>query len=273
MTCRDVEALLDAYADRELDPPKTRLVRTHLAACAACTGRLERIDALRVAIRRHLPAHPAPDVLRARIRRAVREEAARVPARRAIPWRWLAVAAVSIALVGGYGVTARERQSADAAVARDVVESHVRSLLPGHLTDVASSDEHSVKPWFEGRLDYSPDVYDLAAQGFELVGGRLDVVGGRKVAALVYTMGRHVINVFLWPASGETASSPAGSVNGYHMVRWTGDGMTCWVVSDASQTELERFARAWASADEHSEEGEERGATPPAPGAPAEPAR
>jgi anti-sigma factor RsiW len=128
-----------------------------------------------------------------------------------------------------------------------VVAAHIRALQPGHLMDVASTDQHTVKPWFDGRLDYAPPVRDLAAEGFPLAGGRLDYVGHWPVAALVYRRALHVIELFVWPADGASAAN-AGSRDGYNFVRWRQDGMTFWAVSDLNGRELAAFAAEWRKA-------------------------
>jgi anti-sigma factor RsiW len=131
----------------------------------------------------------------------------------------------------------------EVAEREQVLDAHLRSLQLTHLTDVASTDQHTVKPWFVGKLDFAPAVVDLAAEGFPLVGGRLDVVGGRSVAALVYGRRKHVINVFVWPSAASDALPRPGAERGYAWIRWTRGGMRFWAVSDVAASDLEEFAR------------------------------
>jgi len=242
MSCVQAE-WLHGYFDGELDAARAAEFEAHLASCAACAAALARQQALRDAIRGATLYAKAAASLHARVRGALPARSSAPPSGRVA---WLgAAAAVAIILVGlwrfapGRGGAPPERPMVAA-----ILDAHVRSLLPAHLTDVASTDQHTVKPWFDGRLDFSPPVADLASDGFPLVGGRLDVVAGRSVAALVYGRRRHVVNLFVWPSEEEkTASARAGSAHGYQWIHWKRGGMTFWAVSDAAAGDLEEFAR------------------------------
>src|SRR5205807_7500087 len=160
-------------------------------------------------------------------------------------WPRMIAAAAAVAIVSsGLTFAAMRQRVVGDSVEQEVLSSHIRSLMPGHLTDVASTDQHNVKPWFNGRVNISPDVPRLDSLGFPLIGGRLDYVDGRNVAVVVYMRRQHVINVFSWPASGaaeQTAES--SSSNGYHLLRARHNGMEVWIVSDLNEAELKDFAR------------------------------
>jgi anti-sigma factor RsiW len=246
------EAQLDASMDGELAPGDARALEAHLAQCPECARFREGRLALRAAITARVPVFPAPDALRARVRAAVGAATrARAP-RRFIgrsAWRPLALAASLVAVALGSWRLALERAAAE-TLQEEVLGSHVRSLMPGHLTDVPSSDQHTVKPWFNGRLDFSPPVSDFAGVGYPLLGGRLDYVAGRAVAALVYGRRQHLINVFLWPAARGPAVAPATRTQqGYHLLHWATTDYTYWVVSDLGLAELHDFTRLVQRAD------------------------
>lgn len=250
MTCAELETRLHAYLDAELPEAAAREVAAHIAHCPHCGPWYEEQRTLRSALRERLPTFRAPDTLRAGIRHGLRAAAGAGLPRRAPPWRWIAAAAVLVAAVGATWSLARRGGEGD-TIADEVLASHVRSLMPGHLTDVLSSDQHTVKPWFNGRLDFSPPVADFAANGFPLIGGRLDYVAGRPVAVLVYGRRQHVIDVMLWPAgSGRRAGPAARTEQGYHLLHWTGGDFTYWVVSDLGLGELEDFTSRLRQANE-----------------------
>ena len=241
MTHPAFEAQLDAYLDGELAAPDAAELEAHLRACPDCARLERRRRAVSAAVRKHVLRFPAPDTLRARVRTALRADVNRTARRRSY-WPGLGVAAsLAVVAVGSWQVAVR-RATGD-ALADQVLGSHVRSLMPGHLIDVQSSDQHTVKPWFNGKLDFSPPVYDFAGRGFPLIGGRLEYVGGRPVAALVYGRRQHLINVFLWPTEGgPTGGRPATTRQGYHLLHWTTPAYSYWVASDLGLPELRDFA-------------------------------
>jgi len=237
MSCERVERDLGAYVDRELDVEGSMAIRDHLGTCAACRRQAAEHEALGRLVRA-APYYSAPDRLRARVSAQTRRSTSM---RRILTW---AAAAVLVLSAGG-GIAVWRSASTGNAIADEVVNSHVRSLMANHLFDVQSTDQHTVKPWFLGKLDFSPPVADLASIGFPLVGGRLDYVGGRPVAALVYRRQNHAINVFVAPVRGDTAvRASARSVRGFHVHYWTRDGMAFWAVSDLNDAELTTFVRA-----------------------------
>ena len=241
MDCTESQHLLTAYIDDELDVTNAVLLEQHLADCGGCRYARDAVQQLRVAIKTHAVHHAAPAYLRARIQASTRAESDgnKVAAKRS--WTWLnlgtalaSVMAFAFAITLYWAVPSKVDQ-----ISSEIVASHARSLMADHLADVASSDRHTVKPWFTGKLDFAPTVVDLTAQGFILVGGRLDYVNGRAVAVSVYRRGQHVINVFMWPVSYDnTIESQQLSKQGYHLVSWADTGMVFWAVSDLNFAEL-----------------------------------
>ncbi len=238
MTCELVARDLDAYLDRELDISASAAVRDHVSACASCRRRVAEREMLSRLVR-SVPYDAAPARLRAR----VSAQANRVSSVRR--FSALAAAAVLVLSVGAGVVLLRPSAAHTDTIADEVVSGHVRSLMAEHLFDVESTDQHTVKPWFLGKLDFSPPVVDLASRGFPLVGGRLDYLDGRAVAALVYRRQKHTINVFVSPQQdGAPPTIEQQSIRGFHVRHWTRGGMSFWAVSDLNDAELNEFTRA-----------------------------
>ncbi|HXQ11235.1 MAG TPA: zf-HC2 domain-containing protein [Caulobacteraceae bacterium] len=245
--CPDWQHRLQGLIDDELDAAHAAEVEAHVTTCAGCAQ--ARDDAL--ALRRRLGGEGvrarAPDRLLARLDAAIGAATTTVPVRRSTAvgrferafWAFggagAAIAACAVLAV----MAVPALQTAD--LEHQLVASHVRSQLAGHLIDVATSDQHVVKPWFGGKIDFSPPVVDLADQGFPIVGGRLDYIGGRTVAAVVYRRGRHVINLFAWPDRKALGPDEAKLGDGYTLLHWTKGGMTFWAVSDVAETDLKTF--------------------------------
>ncbi len=228
--------LIEAYLDEELDPALRATVEEHLANCQDCSEAHARLRGQKAAIKSAAPYYTAPAQLERSVRDALRSAAGRNRS-----WRLLAIAAsILLAMSVGWNIRLSQRRNAENdLLAENILSGHIRSLMGTHLLDVPSSDRHTVKPWFDGKLDFSPDVKDFASQGFPLTGGRLDYLGDRTVAALVYQRRQHVLNVFTWPSNSSSESH--FSHNGYNMVHWSGGGMTYWAVSDIPIAELEQF--------------------------------
>jgi anti-sigma factor RsiW len=253
-TCPISAELLNAYVDSELAPDASETISAHLASCARCSTEYQSLLATVAALRSSLVRHRAPDVLRARVRGAIAaqplsENGALVPLEpphRSRRWpRWATAAAAAIVCVAlGSGTTFLAlRQASPSSVAADeVLASHLRSLMPEHLTDIRSTDQHNVKPWFNGRLDFSPSVPRLDSLGFPLIGGRLDYVGERAVASVVYGRRQHIINVFSWPTEAGDAPVSFTASHGYNMLHWRERGVEQWVVSDVNAPELRSFS-------------------------------
>lgn len=240
MECEDLRQQLQRYVDGELPADLRGAVDAHVAGCADCRRLLREEQGWQQAIRRAASYYTAPELVRERIAGMTRRAAA---AAAPAPWRGWAMAASLLLAVGlsSTATTYLTAPSATALIAQEVVASHVRSLQPNHLADVASSDQHTVKPWFHGKINYAPPVDDLAADGFPLVGGRLDYIGKQPVAALVYRRAEHPINVFVLPTGDGNSAVSASVDDGFNVLHWTKDGMSFWAVSDLNAAELKDF--------------------------------
>ena len=243
MTCEQVQELIHAHIDGELDLLRTVEVENHHGDCESCQSEFREQSQLRSLVRAEGHYFAAPDLLRKRVEKLVK------PTTRSKSKYWPslgAAAALILALAGIllWTLLSTHSRNNDDLLAAEIVSSHVRSMMLDHLVDVPSSDRHTVKPWFNGKLDFAPEVKDFSAQGFPLAGGRLDYIGNRTVAALVYQRRKHSINLFIWPAPG-SADQPAqqSSRQGYNLVHWTKAGTNCWVVSDVNVADLKEFAQ------------------------------
>jgi anti-sigma factor RsiW len=237
--------LIEAYMDEELDPDLRAAVDEHLSTCQDCSEVHARLLEQKAGIKLAAPYYTAPVPVERAVRDALRRAAAsEVGATgRDTNWRWLAIAASVLLAVSVAWNLSRPRPgiAENELVAQGVLSDHIRSLMGEHLLDVPSSDQHTVKPWFNGKLDFSPVVKDFAAEGFPLIGGRLDYLMNRTVAALVYRRRQHVINLFTWPSGSPAVEESPFLRNGYNIVRWAQGGMTFWAVSDLAPNELEQF--------------------------------
>jgi anti-sigma factor RsiW len=255
MTCDEAEILLHALIDGELDAGHARDVETHVAACPACAEKLRAFRAMRETMAQAPLKEAAPAHLRNRIEAALAVPAATISAPRQ---SWLASARASWKnFFGGFAVgtalsaavaaslvIAVVRNDQNQQIASDVVSAHLRSLQAGHLTDVETSDQHTVKPWFNGKLDVAPPVIDLTAQGFTLIGGRLDYINGQPVASIVYRRRKHVINLFVGePLGAAVRGVKDETVQGFNIRHWSEGGLELWAVSDVDAGELDEFGQ------------------------------
>jgi anti-sigma factor RsiW len=244
MSCRETRELIHGYVDGELDLVRSLEMERHFSECPACASAHENLREMRTAMSRSLPYFHAPAGLERRLHARLLAEggAGQRSGRFAVPWQWAAVAAALVLTATVTWRTTLESHRPAEMLAEEVVSSHVRSLMAEHLTDVPSSDRHTVKPWFNGKLDFSPAVGDFPDRGFVLAGGRLDYLDGRSVAALVYHRRQHVINLFVWPAP-ERADSAIETTDrqGYHVLHWAKAHMNYSAVSDLNTRELTEF--------------------------------
>jgi anti-sigma factor RsiW len=236
--------LLTSYFDHELDPVRSLEVEQHMKDCEICSDKYEAQQALSNLVAESALYHKAPVALHERVRANLRPMDAKQRKSFAVRWQWLAYAAsfAFVFLLGWIMGRSQLSPSSDVFLKQEIVSSHVRSLMPGHLTDVLSSDQHTVKPWFSGKLDFSPPVKDFAPQGFPLLGGRIDYVNHKTVAVLVYGHKKHIINLFLW-SSPDTANKEPGSatLQGYNIIKWVDSEVVYHAVSDLNETELRDF--------------------------------
>jgi anti-sigma factor RsiW len=258
--CAEMSLLVQADVDGELAPADTAGVEAHLEHCPNCAALQAQLIGLSGRIRQEVTYHAAPSAAREKLRAAIRARLAatarleaqgpRIDSIRRVSW-WLhlprpqlgpaAPFAAGFALAACLALVFVLPQTSGLPDA--VVSDHIRALQPGHLMDVVSTDRHTVKPWFDGRIDFAPPVRDFKDVGFPLAGGRLDYLDGKKVAALIYERRKHLIDLYVWPDGGHLDHGPtAGSRSGYNFLHWSQDGMAFWAVSDLAASELRDFA-------------------------------
>ena len=250
MNCQQAKPLIGPYADGELDAAGILELEKHIHDCPACALAWRNAQNLKKTLKQDALFFTAPTELRRAIKAELRSQVETKPRRSFWNWNWLTTATTSVAtaclaLLLTLSLT---RPSAEQRLTQEIVSSNIRSLMADHMLDVVSTDQHTVKPWFNGKLDFSPPVKDLAAQEFPLIGGRLDYIGGRSVAALIFHRHKHVINLFIWPVS-EKNSKPAvsASIQGYNVIHWSEGDMTFWAVSDLNEKELLEFVQDFAA--------------------------
>ena len=273
MDCTQTQSLLHGYIDQELDLTSSMALDRHLEGCPSCRAAFEAQSALRSSIRRYAQYHAAPAGLAERMHAELERAPRGAPARARTGGHWLALggwrglaaalasarnaewlklgtAVAATAVVTWTAAFQIAKPASEERITEQVITGHARSLITGHIADVASSDRHTVKPWLSAKLDFSPPVTDLTASGFPCVGGRLDYLNNRPVAVLVYRRRQHVINLFVWPDRQHPAAAPTRlrPRQGYHIVRWRDSGMAFWAISDLDESELKSFAERYASA-------------------------
>jgi anti-sigma factor RsiW len=251
--CKENSLLLHGLIDGELDAANSVMIEAHIKTCAGCAAAFRRLEDVRARLSAENMRHAAPAGLLDRIEAQIEVEIAPAQKRTAtgrVPVRWFAGGALT-ALAASLALFLALPQLSTGPLQDQLVASHMRSLLATHLTDVATSNQHVVKPWFNGRIDFAVPVVDLAEQGFPLVGGRLDYLDNSVVPALVYKRRLHTINLFIRPEGGESA--PTGFTTtrrGFSILHWTDDGLEYWAVSDVNARDLRSFEVAFKASTE-----------------------
>jgi anti-sigma factor RsiW len=246
VNCELLQTRLHAYFDGELDAVGAAEFETHLKSCRECQATLESEEALRSSMVQANLYQRAPVGLRRSI--VAQLPSSQVPPIPSVPapgtgWRWLALAA-SVLFLASLGWQVRQHFAAteeQPTVVAAALDAHLRSLQQGHLADVQSTDQHTVKPWFDGKLDFAPPVRDFSADGFPLMGGRLDALDGKTVAALVYGRRKHIINVFVRPARALETQTQSGESHGYNWLQWQSGGFNFYAVSDVNAADLQQL--------------------------------
>lgn len=264
MSCANRPAELEAYADGELDAERDSAaiarISSHLETCAECRAEVASIRQFSAALRTHLPKYDANDMLRARVNALVKQSPSPtvVAAESSVRsnkslrnWKIFALAAsVLLAVVTTHDLaTSRSTSNAYTSLNQDLINAHVRSLMLDHLVDVPSSDRHTVKPWFEGKVNFSPSVFDFTSDSFPLAGGRLDYATGHATAAIVFHRGQHAINLFVWASDSANADIRTITQNGFNIASWRRNGLQYSAVSSLNRTSLAQFAALYVARD------------------------
>lgn len=243
MKCHEVHAVLNAYVDRELPPVKAQQVDEHLRTCAACTEEYRELTRLRNTINSGNIHESAPAHLKKQVSDSLKEAG-----KSGLSWPGVPTGlafgfpALLLGLVIGWAaVSYLNTQQAQSDLLASLTSAHIRSLMVDHLTDIASSDSHTVKPWFHGRLDFSPPVHDLTRDGYPLIGGRLEYLAGSSAAALVYRHRQHTINLFIFPKPEHITGLKTAVYKGYNILNWSDESLSYWVISDLNLSDLEHF--------------------------------
>lgn len=244
LDCNESQSLMAAYIDGELDSSSAIRYSAHLEACPACSAAYRQMRDLQATVKTHATQYAAPAYLRERIQAALPRPAPRARKFPKLPWTWInfgVTGACSLAFAVMFSVYVQAPSLQD-RLEDEVVASHARSMMVNHLSDVISTDQHTVKPWFSDKLDFSPTVVDFAQQGFPLIGGRLDYLDQRPVAAMIYRHRLHTLNLFVWPETPHNDTPPVStSKQGYQLIHWTQSGMCYWLISDMNGQDLMEF--------------------------------
>ncbi|MFI5323712.1 MAG: anti-sigma factor family protein [Thermodesulfobacteriota bacterium] len=246
MTCSEIRELIYAYIDGELDLVHSLDIEKHIGKCSACTTTFKNLEVLRSAINTDSLYYSPPYGFQNMILKGVlkKDKAEAIKSYLSSHLVGIGTFAIIAALIILVFIPTLSDVSSDNLLMNEIITSHVRSLMADHLTDVTTSDRHTVKPWFNGKLDFSPQVQDFADHGFTLVGGRLDYLNDRAVASLVYRHKLHLINLYIWPSEGGIdIRVKSRSKKGYNLINWDKSGMTYWAISDLNNIELQEFVK------------------------------
>ncbi len=244
MNCRDAEPLLHARLDDELDVAGAMDVDRHLSECRACAAQYAALQNLKREIAAAQPAHALPSHLERELAYRFISQGPWLARLRSRAWQSAAALAGAAACIAALVILLPTMRTTNgtSAIAGEILDNHLRALQSGHLFDVESSDRHTVKPWFQGKTDFSPPVPDLTNDGFTLAGGRFEVIHQEPAAAIVYKRRQHVISLYVSPSPGGEAKPALQDLGGYHLLHWRHDNLSYWAVSDVASADLRDFS-------------------------------